>query len=52
MQPYLALIQLGQRQHQSARYQAYHPKKLQSQQDGRMKRHLQNFMMGQFKRTF
>ena len=46
------LIQLGQRQHQSARYQGYHSKKLRSQQDGRMKKCLQNFMISQFKRTF
>ena len=39
-------------QHQSARYWGYHSKKLRSQQDGRMKKRLQNFMISQFKRTF
>ena len=52
MQTYLPLIQLGQRQHQSARYRGYHSKKLRSLQDGRMKKHLHNFIIGQFKRTF
>ena len=42
-----------QRQHQSGRYQGYHfhLKKLRSQQDGQMEKHLQNFI-SQFKRTF
>ena len=48
----MALILLGQRQHQNARNQGYRSKKLRSQQHGRMKKHLQNFMIGQFKRTF
>ena len=52
MLTYLALIQLGQRQHQSVRYRGYHSKKLQRQQDGRMKKHLQNFLLSQFKKTF
>ena len=48
----MALIQLDQHHHQSARYRGFHSKKLRSQQDGRMKKHLYNFMIGQFKRTF
>ena len=48
----MAFIQLGQRQHQSAKYQGYHLKKLRSQQDGRMKKRFGNFMISQFKRTF
>ena len=48
----MALIQLGQRQHESARYRGYHSKKLRNQQDGRMKKHLHNFMISQFKSTF
>ena len=42
--------QLGQRQYQ--RYWGYHSKKLRSHQDGRMKLHLPNFMIGQFQRIF
>ena len=52
MLTYLALIQLDQRQHQNARNLDYRSKKLRSQQDGQMKKHLRNFMIGQFKRTF
>ena len=52
MSTYLAPIQLGQRQHQSARYRGFHSKKLRSHQDGLMEKHLHNFMIGQFKRTF
>ena len=52
MRTYFALIQLGQRHHQSARYRGYHSKKLRDQQDGRMKKHLRSFMISQFKRTF
>ena len=52
MWTYFALIQLGQRHHQSARYRGYHSKKLRDQQDGRMKKHLRSFMISQFKRTF
>ena len=48
----MALIQLGQRQHQSARYWGYHSKKLGSYQDGQMEKHLYSFMTGQFQRTF
>ena len=48
----MAFIKLGQRQDQSARYRGYHSKKLRSQQDGRMKKHLHNFMISQFKRAF
>ena len=48
----MALIQPGQRQYQSARYLGYRSKKLLSQQDGRMKKHLHNFMIGEFKWTF
>ena len=48
---YLALIQLDQRQHQNARNLDYRSKKLLSMQDGQMKKHLRNFMIGQFKRT-
>ena len=47
----MALIQLGQRQRQSARYQDYHPKNLRNQQAGRMK-HLHSFMIGQVKEAF
>ena len=43
MKTYLALIQLGQRQHQSARYLGYRSKKLVSQQDGRMKKTFAQF---------
>ena len=52
MEIYLALIQLGQRQHQSERYWGYRPKKLRGQQDGQMEKHLRNFMIRPFKRTF
>ena len=48
----MALIQLDQHQYQSARCRGYHLKKLQSQQDVQMKKHLHNFMIDQFKRIF
>ena len=47
----MALIQLGQRQRQSARYQDYHSKNLRNQQAGRMK-HLHSFVIGQVKEAF
>ena len=34
------------------KYWGYHSKKLRSQRDGRMKKHLHNFMISQFSRTF
>ena len=34
------------------KYRGYHSKRLRSQQDGRMKKHLHNFRIGQFKRNF
>ena len=40
------LVQLGQLQNQSAGYLCYRSKKLRSQQDGRMKKHLHNFLIG------
>ena len=46
------LVQLGQLQNQSAGYLCYRSKKLRSQQDGRMKKHLHNFLTGQFKSIF
>ena len=48
----MALIQLGQRQRQSARHQGYHSKNLRNQQDGHMKKHLHSFMIGQVKGVF
>ena len=51
MWTFLALSQLGQRKHQNAWYRANDSKKLRCQQDDWMKKHLHNFMMGQFNRT-